>query len=243
VGSHILPEWMDVVDDSTQTKFGGHTLLGHYLYDVEAVAPQPLTLVEKGVLKAFLLTRTPVFKDFSASNGHARFSGLFGGQAPGFGNLFIRASQTTPAAGMKQKLIDMCKERNKPYGILIRKLDFPSAGHQLQASGSSHPVTAPLLAYRVYQDGREELVRSLEFHGISTRSLKDIVAASDENYVFDLIDYNLQGSFITTASVVAPGVLFEELELSPVEEETPKPPIVPPPALGAQPVTTAVLSR
>ncbi len=237
VGSHVLPEWMDVVDDSTMTKFGGHTLLGHYQYDVEGIAPQPVTLVEKGVLKSFLLTRTPVFKDFAGSNGHARFSGLFGTQAPGFGNLFIRASQTTPAAGMKQKLIDMCKERSKPYGILIRKLDASSASH-----GASHSVTAPLLAYRVYPDGREELVRSLEFHGISTRSLKDIVAASDENFVLDLIDANVQGSFITTASVISPGVLFEELELSPIQEETPKPPIVPAPPLGGQPVTTAPLA-
>ena len=241
VGSRILPDWMDVVDDSTQTKFGGHTLLGHYLYDVEGVAPQPITLVEKGVLKTFLFTRTPVVKDFSGSNGHARFTGLFGDQAPGFGNLFIRASQTTPAAGMKQKLIDMCKERNKAYGILIRKLDFSIASHVLASEGS-HAVTAPLLAYRVYPDGREELVRSLEFHGISTRSLKDITAASDENYVLDLIDSNVIGSFITTASVIAPAVLFEELELSPVEEETPKPPIVPPPALGAHAVTTAVVT-
>ena len=42
----------------------------------------------------------------------------------------------------------------------------------------------------MYPDGREELVRSLVFHGVSTRSFKDIVAASDENYVFDLIDSN-----------------------------------------------------
>ncbi len=56
----------------TQTKFAGHTLLGHYLYDMEGVAPQPVTLVEKGVLKSFLLTRTPVFKDYPGSNGHAR---------------------------------------------------------------------------------------------------------------------------------------------------------------------------
>jgi hypothetical protein len=260
VGSHILPEWMDVVDDSTQTKFAGHTLLGHYLYDIEGVAPQPLTLVEKGVLKTFLLTRTPVFKDYPGSNGHARLSGSFGDQAPGYGNLFIRASQTTPAAGMKQKLMDMCKERNKPYGILIRKLDFPSSApvdelrRLMQASGGSHPVTAPLLVYRVYPDGHEELVRSLQFHGVSTRSFKDIVAASDENYVFDLIDSNAPfalfgaGSYITSASVIAPAVLFEELELTPVEEETPKPPIVPPPALSGQAVktgavTAAALSR
>jgi TldD protein len=252
VGSRILPDWMDVVDDSTAAKFGDHTLLGHYLYDVEGVAPQPVTLVEKGVLKTFLLTRTPVFKDFPGSNGHARFFGMFGDQAPGFGNLFIRASQTTPAAGMKQKLIDMCKERNRPYGILIRKLDFPSSasGEELrrlaQASGGSHFVTAPLLVYRVYPDGREELVRSLQFHGVSTRSFKDIVTASDENYVFDLIDSNAAGSFITTASVIAPAVLFEELELTPVEEEKPQPPIVPAPtlsAIAAQPATSAALGR
>jgi len=237
VGSHILPDWMDVVDDSTQVKFAGHTLLGHYLYDVEGVAPQPVTLVEKGVLKTFLLTRTPVFKDFPGSNGHARFTGSFGDQAPGFGNLFIRASQTTPAGGMKQKLMDMCKERNKPFGILIRKLDSPGS-----ASGP-HAVASPLLAYRVYPDGREELVRSLQFHGVSTRSFKDIVSASDENYVLDLIDTNPRGTFMTTASVIAPAVIFEELELTPVQEETPQPPIVPPPALGTQSATSAALGK
>ena len=126
IGSRILPEWMDVVDDPTQTQFQGHTLLGHYVYDMEGVAPKPLTLVEKGVLKSFLLTRTPVFKNYPGSNGHARLTGAYGTRSPGFGNLFIRASETTPAADMKKKLIDMCRDRNKPYGILIRKLDFPS---------------------------------------------------------------------------------------------------------------------
>ena len=246
IGSRILPEWMDVVDDPTQTQYQGHILLGHYLYDMEGVAPQPLTLVEKGVLKSFLLTRTPVFKDYSGSNGHARMSGAYGTRSPGFGNLFIRASQTTPAAGMKQKLIDMCRSANKPYGILIRKLDYPSTasldelGQVAQASGGSHPVVPPLLAYKVYPDGREELVRGLFFHDVSVRSFKDIVAASDENYVFDLIDSNAPfalvgaGSFTTTSSIVAPAVLFEEMELEPAKEETPKPPIVPPPALTTQ---------
>jgi hypothetical protein len=254
LGAHILPDWMDVVDDATQSKFENHTLLGHYLYDLEGVAPQPLTLVQKGVLKNFLLTRTPVFKDFPGSNGHARFTGSYGDQAAGFSNLFIRASETAPAAAMKQKLIDLCKQQNRPYGILIRKLDFPSTApvdelrRLIQASGGAHAVVSPLLAYRVYPDGREELVRGLQFHGVSTRSLKDIVAASDENYVFDLIDSDAffahvgSGTYVTTASVIAPAILFEELELSPVQEETPKPPIVPPPPLGAPAVTSAALS-
>ena len=117
---------------------------------------------------------------------------------------------------MKKKLIDLCRERNKPYGILVRKLDYPSSAsidelrRLAQSGGNQRPVSLPLLVYKVYPDGREELVRSLRFHGVSTRSFKDIVAASDENYVFDFIDSNAPfalmgaGSFTTTASVIAP---------------------------------------
>lgn len=251
VGSRILPEWLDVIDDSTQTEFRGHKLFGFYLYDMEGVAPHPLPLIEKGVLKNFLLTRTPVVKEFSTSNGHARLPGAYGARSPGFGNLFIRASETTPAADMKKKLIDLCRERNKPYGLLVRKMDFPSsasiaelrrmAGSPRGENGANLPRAAlPLLVYRVYPDGREELLRSLRFEELNTRSLRDIVAASDENYVFDFIDSNAPfalmggGSFITNTSVIAPAVLFEELELAPVQEEIQKPPIVPPPPLESE---------
>ena len=248
IGSRILPEWMDVVDDPTQTEWRGHTLLGHYLYDVEGVKAAPLVLAEKGTLKAFLLTRTPTFKGFDSSNGRARFTGAFGADASGFGNLFVRAAQTVPAPELKQKLIQLCQERNKPYGMLVRKLDFPSSASfdefrrmtasMAQSGGNARPVSLPLLVYRVYPDGKEELVRSLRFHGLSTRNLKDIAAASDENYVFDFIDSNAPlaligaGNFITSVSVVAPSILFDELELEPVQEEVPKPPIVPPPPLS-----------
>ena len=246
IGSRILPEWMDVVDDPTQVDWRGHTLLGHYQYDMEGVAPKPLALVEKGVLKTFLLTRTPVVKGFDVSNGRARMPGSFGDRAPGFGNMFVRASETTPAADMKKKLIELCQQRNKPYGMLVRKIDFPSSASldefrrlvtAAQSAGSTHLVSEPLLLYRVYPDGREELVRSMRFRGVSTRSFRDIIAASDENFVFDFIDSNAPlalmgaGSFVTTASVIAPAVLFDEMEFEAVHEDVPKPPIVPAPTL------------
>jgi hypothetical protein len=247
IGSRILPEWMDVVDDPTQTEFHGHTLFGHYLYDMEGVAPKPLTLVEKGVLRSFALTRSPVAKGLETSNGRGRMPGNFGQSAPGFGNLFVRASQTMTVPDLKKKLIELCKQRDKPYAILIRKMDYPSSGSiddlrrmatsNAQAGGGARPVILPLLAYRVYADGREELVRGLRFRGLSTRSLKDITAASDENYVFDFMDAPVPfalmgaGNFVTNAAVIAPAILFEELELEPVQEDVPKPPIVPPPPL------------
>ena len=247
IGSRILPEWMDVVDDPTQTEWRGHTLFGHYLYDMEGVAPKPLPLVEKGVLKTFLLTRTPVIKGAETSNGRGRMPGAFGAKMPGFGNLFVRASQTTPALDMKKKLIELCRQRNKPYGLLVRKMDYPSsatvdelrrmATGMAQSGGNTRPVSLPLLVYRVYPDGKEELVRNIRFRGLSTRSFKDIVAASDENYVFDFIDSNAPfalmgaGSFITNSSVIAPAILFDELEFEPIQEDVPRPPIVPPPPL------------
>lgn len=258
LGSRILPEWMDVVDDPTQTEWRGHTLLGHYLFDMEGVAPKPLPIVDKGVFKSFFLTRTPMLKGVVGSNGHARMPGAFGARETGMGNLFVRATQTIAAPDLKKKLIELCKQRNKPYGMLVRKLDYPSsasveefrrmAAAMAQSSGNTRPVSLPLLVYRVYPDGREELVRNLRFRGLSTRSFKDILAASDENYVFNFIDSNAPfalmgaGTFVTTSSVIAPAILFDEVEFEPVQEDVPKPPIVPPPPLGGS-VTIGGQSR
>ena len=113
-----------------------------------------------------------------------------------------------------------------------------------QSGGNTRPVTLPMLVYRIYPDGREELVRSVRFRSLSTRSFKDILAASDENYVFDFIDSNAPyalmgaGSFIATASVIAPAVLFDELEIEPIRDDIPKPPIVPPPPLSGESKTS-----
>lgn len=248
VGARILPEWMDVVDDPTQTEWRGQGLFGHYNLDDQGVKAQPVSLIEKGVLKSFLLTRTPVLKGFETSNGHARLHGNFGDAAPGIGNLFVRTSQPITAAELKTKFVDMLKQRNKPYGLLVRKLDFPSAmtleelrtvfSAMSQSGGGTRPVAPPLLVYRVYPDGREELVRGLRFRGVSTRSFRDIAAASDETYVFNFLDNTVPfalmgaGQYISSASVVAPGLLFEEMEMEPAQEDRPKLPIVPPPALG-----------
>ncbi len=242
-GSRVLPEWMDVVDDPTQREFRGKALLGYYPVDMEGVPPEPLTLIEKGVLKNFLLTRQPV-RGFEGSNGRARLPGGFGAKYATFGNLFIRASETVTASELKARLIEMCKQRNKPYGLLIRKLDFPSSAsleELRRAAGGQgvhgRPVSPPILVYRVYPDGREELVRGLRFRGLSTRSLRDIVAASDEAYMFDYLEngapFSLIGSgtYVAPSTVISPAVLFEDLDLEPYSEPWPTPPVVPPPPL------------
>jgi len=88
----------------------------------------------------------------------------------------------------------------------------------------------------VYPDGREELVRGLRFRGLSTRTLRDILAASQESALFDYVNNSFPlamvgaPGYMAPTSVVAPGLLFEEIEFERPQEQLPKPPIVPPPA-------------
>ena len=231
VGSRVLPEWMDVTDDPNQTTWQGKPLAGHYPFDLEGTKPQAVNVIEKGVLKSFLTTRTPV-KGFPASNGHARLPGPGGSRAATIGNLFVKASQTSPLADLKKKLMDMCKEQSKPYGMLVRKLDYPFTGSasELQGGpGGGRAVTPPVLMYRVYPDGREELVRGMRFQGLVSRSLRDIAGASQETALFGFVGYG-GGGYTAPAAVIAPGILMEDLELEPRQDQLPKPAIVPPPA-------------
>jgi hypothetical protein len=242
-GSRIMPEFMSVVNDPTQTEWRGRPLFGHYDVDREGVVPQPLALVDKGVLNNFLLTRQPV-RGFSGSNGAAILPGLFGASTAGIGNLFVKASETVPVGALRKKLIEMCANRGKPYGIVVRKLDFPSSAsfqeiRQLLSrggqSGGPARVSLPVMAYRVYPDGHEELVRGVRFGGVNARSLKDIVAAGDDDIVFDFLENGAPfavmgtGGFIAEAAIIAPSLLIDDLELHKMDEELPKLPIVPAP--------------
>jgi len=242
LGARVLPEWMDVVDDPTQTEWHGQTLFGFYDYDMEGLSPKPLVLIEKGSLKNFPLTRTPVLKAFDKSNGRARMPGPFGAYGPGFGNLFVRANKTEPLAALKKKLIELAQQRGKPYGLLVRSIDFPTGASYeelrrlFQNSGGARFAALPSLVYRVYPDGREELERGLRFRGLTPKSLRDILAASEESEVLNFLDTPgplsyLSSGFVTNAAVISPGVLFDELELEPNQQDIPKPPIVPPPPL------------
>ena len=249
LGSRILPDWIDIVDDPSQTAWHGKPLAGYYQFDVEGVPGKAVPVVERGILKNFLTTRQPV-KGFASSNGHARLSGSYGARSAAIGNLFIAvnqsgAGQTAPLADLKKKMIDMCRERGKPYGMLVRKLDYPfsAGGNELQtlassaaeSGGSVRPVSPPILAYRVYADGREELVRGLRFRGVSTRVLRDILGASQETALFDFVNNAAPlallgaGGYLAPTAVVSPALLFDEIEVELPQDQLPKPPVVPPP--------------
>jgi len=221
-------------------------LIGKFAVDLEGQIPKPVTVVDKGVLKAYMMTRTPV-RGASETNGHARLPGPFGMKLARFGNLFVTAEQAAPMSDLKKRMLEMVKQQGKPYGLLIRKMDFPSSApadelrriavRSSRSGSQGRPVSSPVLVYRVYPDGREELVRGMRFRNLGARSFRDILMASSEQALFDYLENGAPfalmggGTFVVGAAVVSPGMLFEELELERPNEDRPKLPIVPMPAL------------
>ncbi len=247
LGSRILPSSFTVVDDPTQTEFRGQSLLGSYPVDGEGVVPKPLTVIENGVFKAPLLSRQPI-PGFTASNGRGRLPGSYGQRMATLSNLFVKSTETVTGGDLKTKLLEMVKQRNKPFGILVRRMDYPSSagGDELRRlavslgnNANGTVLSSPLLVYRIYPDGKEELIRGVRFRGLNLRSLKDITSASTELHQFDFIGnrgpFALMGmgGYVFPASVIAPALLFEDLELEHPQVEVPRPPTVPPPPLTA----------
>jgi hypothetical protein len=242
IGARVLPESFEVVDDPTQKEWRGRPLFGSYAVDREGVAARPTKLVEKGVLKSYLLTRQPV-RGYEGSNGHARMPGSYGASTASIGNLFVNASDGIAPAELKRKLIELIQTRGKPYGVIVRKMDYPSnasldeARRMIAASQGGRPISSPVLVYKVFPDGREELVRGLRFRGLNVRSLKDVLAAGNDSIAYEYLDspalFALVGvsNYTSEATVVAPSLLIDDLELHPVEEELPKLPLVPAPEM------------
>jgi hypothetical protein len=247
MGSKVIPDWMSLVDDPTVSQADGVALVGAYPVDDEGVRAQKVTLVQNGSLKGFLTSREPV-RNVDASNGHGRLPGGYGEQEGVIGNLFVEVQQPTPESQMKAKLIEKVKASGAKFGLLIRRIDFPftanleelqSLAHQLQKSGYARTLSSPILAYRVYPDGHEELVRGLRFKEFSAKDLRDIDAASDHPYVLNYMnngsafDFADISSDATTSSLICPSLLFDSLDLARAENEPDKQPIVPAPALVA----------
>ncbi len=149
---------------------------------------------------------------------------------------------------MKAKLMEKVKASGGKFGLIVRRIDFPftadmeelqSTARQLQKNGYARTLTSPILAYRVYPDGHEELVRGLRFKEFSAKDLRDIDAASDHPYVLNYVNSGSGFNFAevssdaTTSSVICPSLLFDSLELARAESDPGKLPLVPAPALVA----------
>jgi TldD protein len=209
--ARVLPEFVNVYDDPTISTISGKPLFGSYTLDDEGVKAQRVSLIEKGQLISYLIGRQPI-RDFPVSNGHGR-AGATAVPSPHPGNLILQSVDPQPDAGLKGRLIELCKKRDLPYGMYVETMG---------------PGLQPRLLYRIWvKDGREELVRGGVFGDLDVRSLRsDLIAAGTA------LDVDARSEPVWF-SVASPALLFDELQVKRTQAAKQKLPEYPAPALGA----------
>jgi len=224
LGKPILPEFLSVADDPTLSYYGKQFLSGEYSFDDEGVKAERVSLVEKGVLKSFLMSRLPI-ASFSQSNGHGRAET---GHVPAGrqGNLIVSSTKTVPEAELRKQLIEEAKKQGKPFGLYFEDI---SSGFAVTTRNSPQAFSViPLVVYRVYVDGRpDELVRGVSIVGTPLAALNRILVTGDHNEVFNGICGAESGSI--PVSAIAPAMLVSEIETQRQEKGIARPPILPRP--------------
>jgi predicted Zn-dependent protease len=224
VGKAVLPAFLTIVDDPTRAQVGGTPLNGAYPFDEQGVPAQKVTLIENGVLRAYLLSRKPV-EGFAQSNGHGRSQGNRRPVAR-MANLIVESKKTLSDAQLKALLIAEAKKQGKPYGLIIR--DITGGNTNTTSFGYQAFKGVPRLVYRVeVTTGKESLVRGVEIVGTPLSSVNRVLATGTTAGVFN--GYCGAESGMVPVSTVAPATLLQEIELQRAGEGKDRPPLLPSP--------------
>ncbi|MBN2573324.1 MAG: hypothetical protein JXP73_02050 [Deltaproteobacteria bacterium] len=229
VGKAVMPGFISVYDDPAIARIGREDLNGFFRYDDEGVAAQRASLVEGGVLKGFLLSRSPT-RGFRHSNGHGRRQeGL--DVVARQGNLIVQPSLAVPVDGLRQRLRDEARRQGKPFGLLFRDISggFTNTARFLPQAFK----VVPVVVYRVWVDGRpDELLRGVDIVGTPLAALNRIIAAGDDYQTFNGI-CGAESGYVPV-SATSPSLLVQQIEVERKEKGSDRPPVlVPPPATAA----------
>jgi predicted Zn-dependent protease len=209
VGLRVLAEPFSLSDTPSLATFNGRPVPGAYSVDDFGIRAKDVSLVEKGRLVTLLTGRTPL-KGFLQSNGHTR-----GGEVePGV--IQMQSTDAMPASELRTKYLDLLKGQDRDFGYIVRSIAAPG---EVPGGGGGGAII--LNAVKVTPDGKETPVRGLRFANVTAATFKDLLDASKEQTL-----YSFRGTTVDPVSVIAPDLLFEELEVQQTREITQKPPIV-----------------
>ena len=224
LGTKVLPDFISVTFDPTRENYLGTDLIGHYDFDDEGVQARSVKVVQDGVLKTFLLSRSPV-GEFKESNGHGRRQ-LGAEIVSRQSNLIVESSKSVSSKELRAKLIEEIKRQQKPYGLYFEEV---SSGYTTTGRRGLQAFTVvPLVVYRVFADGRpDELIRGVDIVGTPLASFQKILATSDKAEVFN--GYCGAESGSVPVSAVSPAILVSEIETQKKQNAQEKQPLLPRP--------------
>jgi TldD protein len=243
VGERILPAGVSVIDDPTVTRVGKAVVVGGNHFDEEGMPTQKVSLVENGVFKRFLMSRIPR-KGFEHTNGHAA-SGPFSSVRAHPANLILSSSAGVSDAEMRRRAIAAAAADNHGYVLVVERLDTGRHGGEdffdpmsfMMGGGGDDGLPQPTVLRRVHRDGREELVRGARFGAVPLRSLKSVLAVGATPVVYSYLGSGMPSRFAMFTggdggyyvSIVAPALLFSDLDIKKPTGAHPSAPIAPRP--------------
>ncbi len=221
VNEPVLHKDFSVVFDPTISMYRKIPLNGSFKYDDEGVKGERVIVVDKGVLKNFLMTRVPI-NNFPKSNGHARAQA---GLQPVSrqSNLIVETEKPYTDAQLKAMLVEEAKRQGKEYGYYFAHVTggFTNTGRFMP---NSFNVT-PTEVYRVFVDGRpDELVRGVDLVGTPLAMFSQVEAAGDT-----------PGNFAGTcgaesggvpAGCCSPALFVKQIEMQKKDKSQNRPPIL-----------------
>jgi predicted Zn-dependent protease len=224
VNQPVLPDFLSVISDPTRNTAAGTYLNGSYVYDDEGVKSRPVTVVDKGTLKTFLMSRSPI-RGFPNSNGHGRKQA---GAEPVSrqSNLIVESARSVPETKLREMLKEEVRKQGKPYGLYFSRV---TGGYTTTARRGLQAFTViPLIVYRVYPDSRpDELVRGVDIVGTPLQSFEKILATGDRQEVFNGICGAESGN--VPVSAIAPALLISAIEVQSKQRSLDRPPFLPAP--------------
>jgi predicted Zn-dependent protease len=236
LGRRAMSNFLSATDDPTISEWHGTPLIGHYTIDDEGVPAQRVEVVMGGKLTSVLMSRAPT-KRTPMTNGHGRYCDEdYGDRMIGMAsNLIISPEESSCVADLAAMLTDICNDYDIPYGIVVTRL-MPTKSLTLEerymryfqsmSGGEKGILSAPVVAIKIdVETGKTSLIRGLDFSDVTPRVLRDIVAAGNENFVYNALYRDEHGNAYPI-SVVCPNVLVEEMDLEGLDTQPTKLPIL-----------------
>jgi len=223
INQSVLPDFLSVYSDPSLKSLGGTELVGYYPFDDEGVKAHRVTVVDKGILRNFLMSRAPI-EGFDHSNGHGRRQQGYKVVARQ-SNLVVESAKKVSRAELKKQLIEQIKAANKPYGLFFDDIEGGFTFTQRVLPNAFN--VRPTVVYRVFPDGREELVRGVDLIGTPLIAFSKILAADDQVTVFNGV-CGAESGWVPV-SAASPGLLVSQIEVQRKEKSQERAPILPPP--------------
>lgn len=212
VGQRIIPTFLTIFDDPTLTAWQGQPLNGYYLVDDQGVRSQRVTLIEKGILRNFLMSRKPL-DTFKSSNGHGR--SVFGREPfSRMGSLLVKSTRSYSPKVLRAMLLKEARRQGKKYGYILER---STGGYtHTRARGIQSFKNRPIVIYRVdAKTGKQTLIKGLEMIGTPLTVVNHILATGTDYGIFN--GFCGAESGYVPVSAIAPSVLLKTVELQRVK--------------------------